>query len=188
MTGHREVKEFELNGWTIRPCPDEDQDGFDLVDSDVRYHHDHLEVAVAAAQASPRYSPKHVDTDEMVFRLHDTLKYTDFTKLVFKGKTVHRLIQRIESYEKDKPSWKDGTPEDVDRWLHGISFIPEDKLLAFYQWIGKHAVEDYEIRSDEDEGPCPYELPKGHPFCDVQHHVHRHGGGRLPTCRLDSAE
>jgi hypothetical protein len=25
-------------------------------------------------------------------------------------------------------------------------------------------------------------------FCDVPHHTHTDGGGRLPTCRLDSPE
>lgn len=50
----REVKEFRLNGWTIRPCTEDGADGFDLLHGDERYHHDHLEVAVATAQNSYR--------------------------------------------------------------------------------------------------------------------------------------
>lgn len=43
---------------------------------------------------------------------------------------------------------------------------------------------------DPDDGPIAYpsSLPKGKPFCDVAHHTHPHGGGRLPTCRLDAEE
>lgn len=211
----REVQAFQLNGWTIRPCSDQ-EDGFDLVHHDERYHHDHMEVAVAAAQASPRFSPQHIDTDEMVLSLHGVTEYLDFTKLIFRGHTVHRLIERIKRYEKNLPSWLHSTPEDVDAWLRDL--IPDDKRLAFYQWIGKIAVREavdvavdnvgqdptppehryysqdvvYEffelIDPDKDGGPFPSALPVGRPFCDVPHHTHTDGGGRLPTCRLDSEE
>jgi hypothetical protein len=52
MTGViRKVKEFHLNGWTIKPC---DTFGFDLVCEGERYHYDQLEAAVAAAQSNSR--------------------------------------------------------------------------------------------------------------------------------------
>lgn len=215
MTGTiGQVEEFWMNGWKIRPCPD--GEGFDLVHADERYHNDHLETAVAAAQRSARYSPEHIDTDASVIRLHNALKYTDFTQLVFRGQTVHQLIQRIEKYEKSMPSWAHGTPEDYDAWL--CELTQDDQRLRFYQWIGEQAVREAvavfketlrndpappEFRHytqeaveelleviDPAAGPValPSALPVGRPFCDVSCHTHIDGGGRLPTCRLDSQE
>lgn len=201
----REVQEFQLDGWTIQQCPEPGEDGFDLVHESERYHYDNLEPAVAAAQASPRFSPQHVQTVETVFTLHENVKYADFAQLIFKGQTVHLLVKRIKQYEKHLPSWAHGTPEDIDRWLHSIGSIPEDKLLEFYQWVGKHAISELfaEIQQVADntgsavlrqvaetwgDDVFPTKLPKGHPFCDVPHHTHTGGGGRLPTCRLDSEE
>src|SRR5437868_1691020 len=45
---------------------------------------------------------------------------------------------RVDRYEKNLPSWLHGTPEDVDAWIRDL--IPDDKRLAFYQWIGALAV------------------------------------------------
>lgn len=128
---------------------------------------------------------------------------------------LSRLLDRIDRYEKNKPSWLHGTPEDVDAWIRDL--IPDDKRLAFYQWIGAMAVTEalaavYEnLRNDpreahgqhyhrddvedmldmvkpEEGGPFPSVLPIGRVFCDIDFHTHTHGGGRLPTCRLDSPE
>lgn len=161
---------------------------------------------------------KRMDPLQALQELHANLKDEDFAELMFRSAVVHQLMMKIDHYEKHLPSWAHGTPQDVDRWLHSIGAIPEDKLLAFYQWIGKHAVREavgdlrrhigedpvpvqhrsyspdgvHELINeiDPDDGPIAYpsELPKGHPFCDVAHHTHTGGGGRLPTCRLDSEE
>lgn len=129
---------------------------------------------------------------------------------------MRRLQNRLTHFEEKMPSGQDGAPEDYDAWLREL--IPDDRRLAFYQWVGALAVREAlaEVRlglhndpvppenrsysqdsveellevSDPDQGadPFPVHLPLGHPFCDVQHHVHTHGGSRLPTCRLDSPE
>jgi hypothetical protein len=124
------------------------------------------------------------------------------------------LVERVERYEKNKPSWRDGTPEDYDAWLRDLT--PDDRRLAFYQWIGKQAVAELveEARQPQagfdgemaqvsgasreyadgwndgiaslplDDGPYPSKLPVGKPFCDDPSHAHAHGGTRLPGCRL----
>ncbi len=51
---HLEMRPFEINGWTIRPCDEDGNDGWCLVNGHERYHHTHLEVAVATAQDSKR--------------------------------------------------------------------------------------------------------------------------------------
>lgn len=126
------------------------------------------------------------------------------------------LEGRLGRYEKNLPSWRHGTPEDVDAWIRDL--IPDDKRLAFYRWIGTSAVREAVADAKDQLGndPVPIEhryytpdnvdeildlmapdegdigypsvLPIGRPFCDVPHHTHTHGGGRLPTCRLDSEE
>ena len=154
---------------------------------------------------------------EPVYRVEAIRELLDRTpkdvELSFNRHVVEELISRIERYEKNLPSWAHGTPEDVDAWLRDL--IPDDKRLAFYQWIGEQAVcemnahltqwdegHDQAEMSQRDgndgiasvmweiehSGPYPSELPLGRPFCDVQWHTHPHGGGRLPTCRLDSPE
>lgn len=117
----------------------------------------------------------------------------------------------VNVYDEAKPSRFTGTPEDIDAWLHGG--FAEDRLLEFYQWIGRMAVSEalgdvratvgedpvppehryysqesvYEfLDAPEEGGPYPSKLPLGHAFCDVQWHEHQGGGDRLPTCRLDS--
>ena len=217
----RELKEFQLNGWTIQPCPDER--GFDLVHGDERYHHDYLQRAGAAAQASPRRGESRtaemlregrIDPVRIAAQWTEELKQDTSTEAVVRRLVVEALLVRIEHYEKHLPSWLHGTPEDVDHWLHSIGAIPEDKLLAFYQWVGKHAVREavavavdnvqqdpappehryyvYEffdlIDPDKDGGPFPSQLPKGHTFCNTRYHKHTHGGGRLPTCGIDEEE
>src|SRR5438477_12060117 len=100
---------------------------------------------------------------------------------------------RVDRYEKNLPSWLHGTPEDVDAWIRDL--IPDDKRLAFYQWIGALAVKEavgvlqdnlmndpreghgqHYHRDDVEEmldllGPednvFPAQLPIGRPFCDV---------------------
>lgn len=51
---HLEMRPFEINGWTIRPCDEDGNDGWCLVNGHERYHHTRLEVAVATAQDSKR--------------------------------------------------------------------------------------------------------------------------------------
>lgn len=93
--------------------------------------------------------------------------------------------------------WAGITPEDIDAWLRVL--IPDDKRLAFYQWIGaqavaeaieeiRHVAESYELagmprKNDvvwkgaeaiQMGGPYPTQLPNG--------------AGRLPACRLDSED
>lgn len=138
----RSVKEFHLNGWTIRPC---EEDGFDLIHKDERYHHDHLEVAVAAAQASRRETPVEAMLEDGSLDLMRTAKFwcEDMQRLATSEARARRalvveLIERVEKYEKNLPSRFSGTPEDIDAWLHGM--FAEDTLLKFYQWLGTKAV------------------------------------------------
>lgn len=156
------------------------------------------------------YVADRMDPIEAVRQLHAAMNDEDFAKLVFRGDVVRQLMARLDHYEKLLPSWAHGTPEDVDRWLHSIGSIPEDKLLRFYQWIGAHAVRevvagirqawDYEIGDgetansiadmydpDKQADLVPSVLPLGHPFCDVPHHTHI-SGSRSPSCRLDAEE
>lgn len=99
-----------------------------------------------------------------------------------------------------------GLPEDVDAYLATV--LTDEQRLAFYQWIGTHAVRDasdeikYTFGESQDSDVAnaaadlitlasfdfPKKLPIGHPWCDVAYHTHTHGGGRLNTCRLDSPE
>ncbi len=129
---------------------------------------------------------------------------------------MRRLQRRVAQLESNVPSGQDGSPEDYDAWLRDL--ITDDRRLAFYQWVGAHAVKEAlaEVRlglhndpvppenrsysqdsveefleaSDPDQGadPFPVQLPLGRPFCDNPQHVHTHGGDRLPSCRLDSPE
>lgn len=126
------------------------------------------------------------------------------------------LVERVDRYEKDMPSWADGTPEDYDHWLRQLT--PADRRLVFYQWIGEMAVcevlDDVTNSIGQDPIPVPHRvqipdmvweaisyvdprqggdrapsvLPKGKHMCDVQWHIHTDGMGYLPTCRLDSPE
>jgi len=118
---------------------------------------------------------------------------------------------RVDRYEKNFPSWKDGTPEDVDAWLRDL--IPDDKRLVFYQWIGAQAItealdavkknldndprpttaqhyhrddldEVLELADPEEYGPYPSVLPIGRPFCNEPAHQHTDGGSRLMTCHI----
>jgi hypothetical protein len=220
-----EMKSFQLNGWTIRPCTEPGEDGFDLVHGDELYHHTHLEVAVATAQRSSRGGESRtaemlregrVDPVRIAALWVEELKRDTSTEAVSRRLVVEALLQRIKQYENYLPSWAHAVPEDIDRWLHSIGAIPEDKLLTFYRWVGKHAVDeafenvmglmeedpvpsahrsyspdDVEAmlnEADTDGNLYPSKLPIGHPFCDVPHHTHTDGGSRLPTCRLDSPE
>lgn len=157
-----------------------------------------------------------MDTVSAARQLREALSEKDWNSLVFKGSTLSALLDRVDRYEKNLPSWRNAAPEDVDAWLRDL--IPDDKRLAFYQWIGGMAVTEALLMLEDNlrEDPrdpqgqhyhrddvyemldivdprktgdsFPEELPLGRPFCNVPHHTHTHGGGRLPTCRLDSKE
>ena len=114
----------------------------------------------------------------------------------------------------EKPSYFFADPEALDAWLR--EEFPDDVRLKFYQWIGAQAVTEAvavvqdDLRNDPREAHAqhyhrdeveelfellnpkenlfPSVLPLGRPFCDVNHHTHTNGDGRLPTCRLDSPE
>lgn len=126
------------------------------------------------------------------------------------------LVERVDRYERDKPSWAHGTPEDYDHWLRQLT--PVDRRLTFYQWIGEMAVTEAvdvvtsyisgdpippqyrtqipdlvweaiaHVDPRQDGDRVPTVLPKGKHMCDVAHHTHTDGMGYLPTCRLDSPE
>lgn len=133
--------------------------------------------------------------------------------------TIQRLLDALrglrgqyENVTADMPSWKDGTPEDYDAWLRGIT--PVDRRLKFYQWIGRQAVNElladlregvrddprppehrhysqdevYELLAnvdDEQHDPYPTVLPKGRHMCDVQWHTHTDGMSYQSSCRCD---
>lgn len=129
---------------------------------------------------------------------------------------VKNLVERVDRYEKDMPSWAHGTPEDYDHWLRQLT--PVDRRLVFYQWIGEQAVTQMldELTGFLREDPIPAQyktqipdivdeaishvdprrgadlapsvLPKGKHMCDLPHHNHIDGMGYLPTCRLSAPE
>lgn len=111
----------------------------------------------------------------------------------------------------ERPSRFGGTPEQWDAYFREV--MTDEMRLRFYQWIGTQAIcaAMYDLSNSisrvmpGDTGvqqmfreyadavangtlTYPEQLPLGLPFCDVQHHTHTHGGGRRPTCRLDSEE
>lgn len=51
---HLEMQPLEINGWTIRPCDEDGNDGWCLINGHERYHHTYLQVAIATAQNSKR--------------------------------------------------------------------------------------------------------------------------------------
>lgn len=127
------------------------------------------------------------------------------------------LLGRLTRFEKNMPSWAHGTPEDYDAWLRDLTpddrrlgfyqwigamavseavemlrrQIGEDPIPVQHQHYDADMVNDFLDAVDPRQpltDPFPAQLPVGRVFCDVSHHSHPHGGGRLPTCRLDSGE
>jgi hypothetical protein len=157
-----------------------------------------------------------IDPVQAARDLRKVLSHEEWQMLSYGSDLIECLLDRIDRYEKNLPSWSNGTPEDVDAWLRDL--IPDDQRLTFYRWIGTAAVREAVSDAKEQIGndPVPAEhryyspdnveelldlmapddgdigypsvLPIGRPFCDVSHHTHTHGGSRLPTCHLDSEE
>lgn len=219
MTGViRQVETFHINGWEIRPCSGE---GFDLVHGEERYHHDHLEVAVAAAQASTRtlegrikemLGAGQIDVLRIARDWVAELDQRTVPAMSARKMVVEELIARIDRYERDKPSWKDGTPEEYDRWL--AELVPDEQRLKFYQWIGMFAGHEvltgirnqlmddptpvqhqhwdatlvHELMEpfdpyEKDADPLPSVLPPNPLRCVNKQHTHTDGSSYRPACR-----
>ncbi len=158
------------------------------------------------------HASSRMDPVEAFRKIREVTEPNDARFLTFRFDVVSELLDRVDQYQKGLQPLGDA-PEDVDAWLRTL--IPDDKRLAFYQWIGRIAVSEAieDVREDVDKDPTPVEhryysrqgvhefldgpeeggpypagLPVGRPFCDVPHHTHTDGGGRIPTCRLDSEE
>jgi hypothetical protein len=165
----RQVEAFHLNGWKIQPCHDPNEDGFDQVHGEELYHHDHLEVAVAAAQASPR-PPQVNKPEEYDAWLRGVIpddKRLEFYQWIG-AQAVAELIEEARNpwarFDRDKVRESGASQEYANGW--------NDAVMTLGVCLD----------------PLPSALPDGLPFCDVPHHTHPGGGGRLPTCRIDSRE
>lgn len=130
---------------------------------------------------------------------------------------LRQLLSRIDHYEEFKPSWQSGTPEEYDAWLRDLipddnrlrfyQWIGEQAVTELVEESRKPragfdsemirvsgASRDYAAGWNDGvvclqaDGQYPSVLPLGRPFCDISHHTHTDGGGRLSTCRLDSEE
>jgi hypothetical protein len=160
------------------------------------------------------YVIENMDVVEAARRLREALPAKEWNSLTFKGSTAGALLDRIERYEKDMPSWLKGTPEEYDRWLAELT--PEDKRLAFYQWIGAKAVREAvdELRKQLSDDPVPVEhqhwdaglveelldgvdpsqenydpFPSAVPLnslrCNNPDHIHVNGGSYRASCIVD---
>jgi hypothetical protein len=214
----RRVEAFQLNGWTIKPC---DTDGFDLVHGDERYHHDELGAAVRAAQSSSRptrteqmLNDNQIDLIRMAQLWCEQMDRSSMPESRARRVMVQRLLDRIERYEKNMPSWSKGTPEEYDRWLAKLT--PEDRRLEFYRWIGAKAVGEAvrELRkqvaddpvpvehqhwdaglvdelldavdpSQENYDPFPSAMPLNSLRCNNPDHIHINGGSYRASCIVD---
>lgn len=130
---------------------------------------------------------------------------------------MRRLKERLARIEEKMPSDLGSTPKDYDAWLRDLicdgqrlafyqwigakavsealaviwQAVGDDPVPAEHRSYSPSDVHEFLDAVDPDDpltDSFPRQLPLGRPFCDVGHHVHTHGGDRLPSCRLDSPE
>jgi hypothetical protein len=158
------VKPFEINSWTIAPC---DTGGYTLSRTE-SHPEPTLEAAVRAAQ---RYAPGRSLTGSSPEDIDALLQglVSDKERLAF-----YQWVGRLAVGEAVAIATRNVSQDPAPPQHRSYS---QDTVYEFFELIDP---------GNKNYEPFPSKLPEDHFTCDVAHHAHPNGKGRLSTCRSDS--